>query len=283
MNPHEGKTYTLRTGDSGSASYYSGIHSLADELLGDGTAVPDLLDRVRKGAKNRRMLKRLLLHEPDGSVDGSLAHTLGERLSRYTKNTRSHLAGLSIRQRLDRTLSTSESQYHFSMLEIELVNRANLDAFRKSDVRLAFLPHCLHDLSAGCRATRRGEDTVCKGCSTVCSINAVSKLLRRHGVVPYIWMSADLESLFRKLRKKGKTVGVLGIACIPELVNGMRKCAKAGVPVTGVPLDANRCARWWGEFHPNSVSIPELERILGEETLVHPRPTIGSKTRVTTG
>jgi hypothetical protein len=99
----------------------------------------------------------------------------------------------------------------------------------------------------------------------------VSKLLRRHGVVPYIWMSANLAALFRRLRKKGKTVGVLGIACIPELVSGMRKCAKADVPVTGVPLDANRCARWWGEFYPNSVSIPELERILGEETLVRPR------------
>lgn len=271
MNVREGKTYTLWADGSGSESYYSGVHSLADELLRDGTGIADLLDRVRRRAKNRRMLRQLLSRSPDDSADGALAHALRMQFSPYTKNTISHLRGLSIRERFDRTLSTSEAQYHFSMLEIELVNRVNLEAFRKSDVRLAFLPHCLHDLNADCRSTRRGEDYVCKGCSAECNINAVSKLLRRHGVVPYIWLGANLGSLFRKLRKQGKTVGVLGIACIPELVHGMRTCAKAGVPATGVPLDANRCARWWGEFRPNGVNIKELERILGEETLVHPR------------
>ena len=271
MNTQEGKTYTLRAGASGSECYYSSIHSLADELLRNGTGISGLLERVREGSRNRRKLNRILSRNPDGSADGALAHLLRERFSQYTGNTKSHLSGLSIRERLDRTLSTIEAQYHFFMLEIELVNRANLEAFRRCDVRLAFLPHCLHDLSADCRSARRGEDYVCKGCSKICNINAVSRLLRRHGVVPYIWRSANLASLFRKLRKQGHTVGVLGIACIPELVNGMRTCAKAGVPATGIPLDANRCARWWGEFLPNSVNIPELENILGEETLVDSR------------
>jgi hypothetical protein len=95
----------------------------------------------------------------------------------------------------------------------------------------------------------------------------VSKLLRRHGVIPYIWRTANLQSLFRRLRKEGKRVGVVGVACVPELVNGMRLCARANVPVIGMPLDANRCARWWGSFYPNTVNIRELERLLGEETL----------------
>jgi hypothetical protein len=270
MENMEGKTYTLRSGESGSDDYYSGIRALADELLSGGAAIPELLGRVRRAARNRRRLSRLLSREPDSSPDGTLAHRLRNELSGYTKNTNSHLSGLSIRERLNRTLSTSEAQYHFSMLEIELVNRANVTEFRACDVRLAFLPHCLHDLNADCRSALRGEDYMCRGCSRGCTLNAVSKLLRRHGVVPYIWMSANLGSLFRTLRRKGKTVGILGIACIPELVNGMRTCGRARVPVVGVPLDANRCARWWGEFRPNSVNLSELEKVLGEETLVRP-------------
>jgi len=43
---------------------------------------------------------------------------------------------------------------------------------------------------------------------------------------------------------------------------------RAGVPVVGVPLDANRCARWWGEFHPNAVNLNILQTLLGEETLL---------------
>jgi len=68
-------------------------------------------------------------------------------------------------------------------------------------------------------------------------------------------------------------VGVLGMACIPELVRGMRMCMRANVPVVGLPLDANRCARWWGQFHPNSVNLRELEILLGQETRKHPRTT----------
>ncbi len=106
-----------------------------------------------------------------------------------------------------------------------------------------------------------------QGCSGVCDINAVSKILRRHGVQPYIWMTANLQSLFRKLKKEGRHLGVLGIACIPELVSGMRLCARAEVPVVGIPLDANRCARWWGEFYPNTVNLQQLEKLLGQGRL----------------
>jgi hypothetical protein len=81
-------------------------------------------------------------------------------------------------------------------------------------------------------------------------------------------MTANLRSLFRKLHKEGKHLGVLGIACIPELVSGMRKCAGAAVPVVGIPLDANRCARWWGEFHYNTVNLHQLEKLLGEGALI---------------
>jgi hypothetical protein len=43
------------------------------------------------------------------------------------------------------------------------------------------------------------------------------------------------------------------------------------VPVVGIPLDANRCARWWGEFHHNTVNLQQLDKLLGEETLKRAR------------
>ena len=210
---------------------------------------------------------------PVDSMDSHLVQALRQRFSQYTPNVAIHLKGLSLPKRWDRTLTTTEEQYHLFMLEIELANRLHISDFRWCDVKMAFLPHCLHDLSATCRSTMRGEDYVCKGCSRVCCINAVSKLLRRHGISPYIWKTARLEPLFKRLRHDGKTVGVVGIACIPELVNGMRRCARAGVPAVGIPLNANRCARWWGEFHPNSVNLQELENLLGHELELRPAQT----------
>ena len=60
-----------------------------------------------------------------------------------------------------------------------------------------------------------------------------------------------------------KSPGILGIACIPEgLVWGLRKCQEYHIPAIGLPLDANRCARWMGSFHENSVNLEELERLI---------------------
>jgi len=44
----------------------------------------------------------------------------------------------------------------------------------------------------------------------------------------------------------------------------MRLCAKYDVPAIGVPLDANRCIRWMGDFYPNSVNEKKILSLLNE-------------------
>lgn len=260
--PRAGRTYSLYGLLENSDDYYARIRSIADVCrlrAGD----PDrLMQLIRRVSRRRKYLKASSLQEGNGSLTSFLVCSLRAELSQYTTSVTSHLASLPLLKRIRGTLSTTEEQYHLFMLEIELVNRLHGEEFRRSGMKLAFLPHCLRDLEADCQSVQRGIDHVCKGCSVRCNVNAASKLLRRHGVRPYIWMTANLRTHFRQLRKEGKNFGVLGIACVPELVRGMRMCAKAGVPVVGIPLDANRCARWWGEFYPNTVNMRELSGIL---------------------
>jgi hypothetical protein len=45
-------------------------------------------------------------------------------------------------------------------------------------------------------------------------------------------------------------------------MQGMRNCRKKGIPVLGLPLNANRCIRWFGEFFPNSIDLHELEKLI---------------------
>jgi hypothetical protein len=77
-------------------------------------------------------------------------------------------------------------------------------------------------------------------------------------------MEGDIKQLAKYTLNEKKTFGVLGIACIPELIWGMRKCRKNGIPVVGVPLNANRCIRWFGKFLPNSVDLRELEKLISD-------------------
>ena len=61
--------------------------------------------------------------------------------------------------------------------------------------------------------------------------------------------------------KEGRT-GDSWNSLIPELMWGMRECRKNRIPAIGIPLNANRCVRWFGEFYQNSIDLKELERLL---------------------
>jgi hypothetical protein len=148
------------------------------------------------------------------------------------------------------------------MLEIELVNRLNKKKFNSSEAKYAFLPHCLHDLDKDCLSASDGTDYVCKSCSKNCSINSVSKLMKLQNIKAYIWREADLKKIFKLARSNDESIGAFGIACIPELVYGLRLCGKYDVPAIGVPLDANRCIRWMGDFYPNTVNEKKILSLL---------------------
>jgi hypothetical protein len=72
----------------------------------------------------------------------------------------------------------------------------------------------------------------------------------------------DLDKLFKKIKSEHPSAGAMGIACVPELVSGMRLCIKLNIAPVGIPLDANRCARWMGRAHESSFNLEELESLI---------------------
>jgi hypothetical protein len=262
-----GKTYTLFGSEPSTAEYYQKIGTLADRLL---ELEPDILELIRileQASRKKRFLKKQL------PVSGQSSNELiplvvtaaRDLLAPHTALVNTHLKELSLLKRWDGTLFTSEEQYHFYMVLIELANRAWGEEFRRANRKIAFLPYCLRDLSANCRSGPGELDTICKGCSKDCYVNRVSTLLREARVEPYLWMNASLKSLLRKLRDREGSIGVLGVACVPELFRGMRLCKGLNIPVVGIPLNANRCMRWMGAFHPTSVDLDALSRLVRDK------------------
>jgi hypothetical protein len=72
----------------------------------------------------------------------------------------------------------------------------------------------------------------------------------------------DQDTLLKEIKHKHQSVGVLGIACIPELARGMKLAIRLGIPPIGVPLDANRCARWLGKAKESSFNLKKLENLV---------------------
>jgi len=258
--PLKGKTYTLYGEELSTDPYYEKIRNLADKYLNSFKDENELLEFTRSLSRRKSLLKRIT--KKDNGLQSRLINNLGDELSVYTKEVENHLQNLSLYEKFEKVISTTEEQYHLYMLEAELVNRIYANEFRRCEYKIALLPHCLRDLSRTCMSKEDEIDYFCKGCSKHCNVNKASTILKSAEINPYIWRNAELKKLFGILMGKYKSVGVLGIACIPELVRGMRLCMKHQVPVVGIPLDANRCARWMGEFHDNTVNLEALEKLV---------------------
>ncbi len=250
-----GKTYTLISNESASDQYYNTIRGLAELFLQQCTDAEQLIMLVRKAGETKGS-------RVDTSLASLIKKTLKESLSKYTLGVQEHLTTLPSSKKSDEVLLTSEEQYHLYMLEIELVNRINIDAFKKSEYKFALIAHCLRDFRPECRADSGDIESICTGCTEDCFINIGSTLLEQHNIHPYISVSMDLDKLFMKLKSEHPSIGALGISCVPELALGMRLCTESGIYPVGVPLDANRCARWMEQCRESSFNLEELDSLL---------------------
>lgn len=259
--PVQGKTYSLFGEDDDSERYYAEIKRLADLFLQYRPDKKSLLGLIQNMAK-RPFSLGLKTIGADRKTLRFIKETLRQSLSIYTKNVSTHLKSLPFAKRMDSTLTTPEEKYHLYMLEIELVNRIYKEDFKRAEYKFALIAHCLRDFRPGCLSIKGDIEAVCMGCTEDCLIHLGSILLEKYGIKPYISVEIDQEKLFIKLKREHPSIGALGIACIPELAMGMRLCIRTGIPPVGIPLNANRCARWMSQAHETSFNLEQLEELL---------------------
>jgi hypothetical protein len=262
-NPVEGKTYTLFGNSDTTSDYYRIIKNLANNALEIEHDILTILRTINKFSSRKKYLKRIVNEKRSNNLISKLLDLINQDLEPYTQKVDEHLKHLSIFKLLgDRRLGTTHEQYHLYMLEIEITNRLYSKKFNNSDRKIALLPYCLQDFSVICKAAPSGFDYQCKHCSPRCFQNFVSVVLKKYNIEPYIWFGRSMKKLAKTTFQSGESFGVLGIACVPELVWGMRKCRKYNIPAVGIPINANRCIRWFGEFFPNSVDLNEIEKLV---------------------
>lgn len=260
-----GKTYSLFAGHPSTERYYETVREIVDGLA---ALCPDrrrLLAHIQRAGGVRNAFRSLTGRTVNRALIAEIRNRVGDALSPFTSGVEEHLRGLSLQQRLDETVRTKEEQYHLFMIEIELVNRIHRDAFKKCDYKIALLPHCLRDFRPRCRSAPGDIECTCMGCTDDCFINLGSLLLRKFNIHPYISITIDQQRLLKGLKAEHPGIGALGIACVPELARGMRLCMKLAIPPVGIPLDANRCARWMKKAEETSFSLEELEGLLVDD------------------
>ncbi len=258
--PVQGRTYSLFGEDKTAGRYFNTVRAIVTDLRGFCPDEEVLLMHIYKAGGRRFGRKKG--PSPDPSLIARIRETLRDRLSPCTTGVEEHIRTLSLSQGLDPVFRTKEEHYHLFMVEIELVNHIYKEAFSKSEYKFALLPHCLRDFRPQCKSVPGDRKHIGKGCTDDCFIRMGSDLLRRYGIHPYISVPIDLEKLFKELKANHPGIGALGIACVPELAQGMRLCIKPGIPPIGIPLNADRCACWMEETRPGSFDLKGLEELI---------------------
>lgn len=259
--PVQGQTYSLFAEDDDGERYFAEIKRLADVFLQRCPDEKRLLGLIQKVSK-KPFLGGLKATRTDEKTVQLVRETLRQSLAIYTRNVSNHLKNLPYAKSIDSTIATTEEQYHLYMLEIELVNRIYKEEFKRTEYKFALIAHCLRDFRPECRSEKGDVEAVCQGCTEDCFIHLGSVLLEKYGIKSYISVEMDQESLFGKLKQEHPSIGALGIACIPELAMGMRLCIRKGIPPVGIPLNANRCARWMSQAYETSFNLEQLEELL---------------------
>jgi hypothetical protein len=256
--PVTGKTYSLFGNNSSASDYYRTIHDIALLLLNDDNDIIKHINNIRHHSKPQ-IINKLFRKNYYKLPFSTQINSEIEELKEFTFPIKEHLQTLPYYKMFDSVMSASEYQYHLYMIEIELTNMMNKGFFLSSENKIALLPHCLRESIELCKAKSDGIDYKCNNCKKTCYIKKISDILNGKNITPYIWLEADLKKL---ISYNKASTGILGIACIPELVNGIRRCFKHGIPAIGIPLNANRCRRWMGDFYPNSADLEQLEKLL---------------------
>jgi hypothetical protein len=262
--PVRGKTYSLFGNCVTTSFFYERIAGLADQIMKEEKLDQlQLLDYLQYVNRSRWQLKRNLAGNRKAARLSNILDLLHDSMQEFMTGIEAHLGSTPFYKIFTESdLLAFREQYYLYMIEFELINRVHRQEFLGARYKIALLPYCLRETQEDCKAEPDRLDYRCRGCRKGCYINHVSQLLREHQVEPYIWRRTKLNTMLRALVQEHGTVGVMGIACIVQLVMGMRRCMKAHLPVVGIPLNANRCPRWMGEFHDNSVDLNALEKLL---------------------
>lgn len=156
-------------------------------------------------------------------------------------------------------------EYHMNMVGAEIMNRAYREAFLKTKKKLVMLPACMRLMPADkCKAIEQDGSLKCVGCTENCSVNKLSKLGAEKGFkVSMVSHESSISATKTDKTLLDSDTGVVGIACVLNLISGGWMLNDMGIAAQCVLLDYCGCKNHWSkEGIPTEINFKRLEEIL---------------------
>ena len=157
--------------------------------------------------------------------------------------------------------SKNRIQYFFNMIAAEIMNEVYRNEFLRCDVKKIFVPSCMKQVVKPCRCVKGQMGYSCRQCNNSCNIYMLNKILEETSIeVCIIPHETTINTL--KVNDKSK-VGIIGVACIPNLMSGGWKALRLGFIPQCVLLDYSGCENHWlDKGIMTSINLNRLKKVL---------------------
>lgn len=161
-----------------------------------------------------------------------------------------------------------EVEYHLNMVCAEILNRQMQQEFIKSKRRVVLLPTCMRLKPAHeCKAKHNGLDIECAGCSKECRVHQLTQKCRQLGAETRLIPHSSRFTEWLQRYQGDKEIGLVGVACVLNLLTGGYEMKNLGLASQCVFLDYCGCQKHWD---PNGVATDlnehQLERVLSQHS-----------------
>lgn len=195
-------------------------------------------------------------------------YTSSEVLGRYTCNLEEF-----VDENLEKHLwnediilfTRKRSEYHMNMFGAEVMSTNFKESFKNRPRKALLLPGCMRYLTESkCPASKTNLGRKCIGCSQKCKVNSLSKLGERKGFEVYV-VSHESSALSQSTAKDRDELGIVGVACIMNLISGGWKSESLGIPAQCVLLDSCGCEHWKNEIVSTDINTDQIMKLLDIE------------------
>jgi hypothetical protein len=157
-------------------------------------------------------------------------------------------------------------EYHLGMIGAELLNRVYRAVFLATEQKAVLAPSCMRAGQYACKAIPDENGIRCTHCTPGCRISALVRRGEREGFRVIVISHASEFRSWTENPALRNGVGMVGVACVLNLLGGGWQAKAAGIPAQCVLLDGCGCANHWDENGvPTAIDHGELSRILAPD------------------
>lgn len=158
-----------------------------------------------------------------------------------------------------------EVEYHLNMVGAQIMNRSLQRAFQRTQNQVLLVPTCMAG-SKHCQAKELNGALHCMHCSAQCNISKTTTQMLARGVETVLIKHSSNFSKWLEPWANQTHTGLIGTACVLNLLTGGFEMKRLNIPSQCIFLDACSCKKHWhAQGIPTSIDTKQVIEILKKD------------------